>query len=204
MTMTLTDGRVVARFTTTPAEMIEAVTALSQVIYGYGGLSRGAGLWKRLVAFSIGSFLMSTILMGANRLLLGTGGFTLRDFYIALVAAVVAAFAVMFGLSQFQLRRMRATLNRRPDAEAVEIVAAEIGLWWNTATEKHFWVYDKFDNIIAFKDGYYLLTGLSGGYIPGRGFAGDGEKLAFERLLKEKLPPAAVAQFFAAKSLRSG
>jgi hypothetical protein len=198
------DGKVVARFTTTPDEMIEAVTTLSRVLYGYAGLSRAAGFWKRFVAFFMGSFLGSVLLVSANRFILGSGGFTLRDFNIAVISAGVAGFLVMFALSRFQMRRMRAALVKHPESEDVEIIAGATGIWWNTRKEKHFWIYSKFDHVIAFKDGYYLVTGLSGGFIPGRGFDGESEKSAFERLLQEKLPHAAVAQFFAAKAQRSG
>lgn len=190
----------VARFTTTPAEFIEAVWALSSVIYGFGGLSQGQAVWRRVGLFLAAGILGYLIMALGDAIALRTDGFTMRDFMVAVIVALVTAFGVTVGMGQFQKWRMRKALARQPAEEDVEIVVDEKGLWWNTKTQKHFWLYSAFDHVIAFKDGYYLVSGLSGAYIPGRGFAADAEKLDFETLLKEKLPAAATAQFFAAKA----
>lgn len=198
---THTDGEVVARFTTTPAEFTEAVKALSSVLYGFGGVSRARGIAQRVKFFAIGGGLALAILAIGNAIALQPGGFTMRDFMVAVIVSTATAIGVMVGLAQFQMRRMRKALSRQPAQEDVEIIVEETGLWWNAETQKHFWLYSSFDRVIAFKDGYYLVTGLSGGFIPGRGFDGEAKKMAFEALLKEKLPIGATAQFFAAKAL---
>jgi hypothetical protein len=200
----MSERRIVARFTTTPEEMIEAVKVLSGVLYGFSGLSPSAGLWRRAMLFGIGGVIGLGILTVGNAIAAIPGGFTPRDYIIAVIAAVVSALVVLVGLGQFQMRRMRAALFQQLAHQEVEIVADASGLWWNTASEKHFWLYSKFERLIPFKEGYYLVTGLSGGYIPGRGFASDDEKAAFEQLIRDNLRPEVIARFFAAKDVRSG
>jgi hypothetical protein len=193
------DVSVVARFQVTPEEMYDAIFALSQSIYGFKQGRSRFGKYHNWVVAALSSVVTFVIFFSVTLFAIVSNLMTTDTVFLVTMSMVVSAVLLLVWYTAFQKRRIRFALARQNFNSEVTVTDDGQFLSWNAADYKHSWGYDKFDTLLSYKDGYYLVSGLSGLFIPGHAFADVHAKTRFENILKEKMRPSVVAAFLQAE-----
>jgi hypothetical protein len=192
-------GTVVARFQVTPEEVYDAMLALGQEIYGFSRLFSRFGKYGNWLFAALASLVTIAILLVGSFIALATGVMSGETAFLVILSMFWGAAFCISWLSQFQKRRIRAALARQNLNTEVTLFDNGQFLSWDTPDQKYSWKYDQFDTLMAYKGGYYLVSGLAGLFVPGRAFADESSKKRFENTLKEKMRPDVIAAFFQAE-----
>jgi hypothetical protein len=145
------------------------------------------------------SFVTITILLVGAFIALATGVMSGETAFLVILCMFWGAAFCISWLSQFQRRRIRAALARQNLNTEVTLSDNGTFLSWDMPDQKFSWSYDNFDTLLAYKGGYYLVSGLAGLFVPGHAFVDESAKKRFEDILKEKMRPEVVATFFQAE-----
>jgi hypothetical protein len=193
-------GKVLARFQLTPEEMYDAILALGQEIYGFSRHFSRFGKYGNWLFAALASLVTIAIFLVGAFIALATGVMSGETAFLVIISMFWGAAFCISWLSQFQRRRIRAALARQSLNAEVTLYDNGKFLSWDTPDQKYSWSYDNFDTLLSYKRGYYLVSGLSGLFVPGFAFADEAAKKRFEDILREKLRPDVVAAFFQAKA----
>jgi hypothetical protein len=191
------EGTVVARFQVTPDEMYDAIIALGQLIYGLPpSLSRFAKKYGNWLLAVLASLLTILVLFVGTVIIVATGLGSANSAFLIITSLCWGAALFVSWLNRFQKRRMRAALAQQNFNSVVTVTDNGPFLSWDSEAYKYSWQYDRFDTLIPYKGGYYLVTGLAGLFIPGHAFVDAAAKTRFETILKKKMRPDVVDAFF--------
>jgi hypothetical protein len=193
------NAEVVARFQVTPEELNDAILALGQAIYGFQQGPLRFGKYHNWIVGALAFVVTSLIFMGLTVFAVMSKLVTADTIFLVTISMAWGAALLISWYSHFQKRRIRAALARQNFSNEVTVTDNGQFMSWDSSNYKYSFKYDQFDTLLSYKGGYYLVSGLSGLFIPGYAFANSDAKVRFESILREKVQPTVFAAFLQAE-----
>jgi hypothetical protein len=198
--MTQSDNAiVVARFQVTPDELYDAILALGQAIYGFQQRPLRFGKYHNLIVGALAFVVTFLIFVGLTVFAIMSKLVTSDTIFLVTISMVWGAALLIGWYSHFQKRRIRVALARQNFNNEVTVTDNGPFMSWDSNDYKYSFKYDQFDTLLSYKDGYYLVSGLSGLFVPGHAFSDAEAKARFETILKAKMRPTVFAAFLKAE-----